>query len=147
MAYATPADFQTFGLAQPWIRKIPVAVVERHLNAASLKLDGYLRKRLTLPLVDYGDDLTLLTCQLAACSLGPTAGFDPNGQDAAIVKGYCEAAAADLRRIEEGTWLPAVTDSSSDPEEGLSSQGGLEITSNLPRGWDRPENTRARRTS
>jgi phage gp36-like protein len=146
MAYATRAHFSTFGLAYPWMRGIPNDVVEAHLDAASLKIDGYLRKRLTLPLVDYGNDLRLLTCQVAACTLAHVRGFDGAAPDEQVVKAVCEMAAQELARIEQGTWLPSVTDSSSGAEEGVASQGGLEIASNLPRGWDRPTNTRTRRT-
>jgi phage gp36-like protein len=147
MAYATPADFAVFGLSYPWLRPVPVAVQQRHLDAASIRIDGYLRKRFTLPLVSYGDDLTLLTCQVAACSIAHVRGFDPQGQDGQVIRSICEAAQADLKRIEEGTWLPAVTDSSSGAEEGVESHGGLEIESSQPRGWDRPANARTYRAS
>jgi phage gp36-like protein/phage gpG-like protein len=95
----------------------PVAILDQ-LEAASRVADGYLRGRVTLPLVaPYGKDLVQAVCKLAAYELLGNRGLDPETEQD-LSRSHKEATSW-LKDIASGTATPEWVDSSEDGALGF----------------------------
>lgn len=90
MAYATAADLNLFGLPAAATAGVAASTIEKHLDAASAKIDSYLRVKHALPLEENVPELIEPTCVLAAYTLLVFRGFDPDNQDETFRRRYVD---------------------------------------------------------
>lgn len=104
--YASPEDLATLALSPRALEGVSEADQLLAIAAASSYADGYLRARYRMPLVSWGQDLTLCVAQLAAYSVMNARGYDPSSpHDQLIVKQYDDAVAW-LRDVAKGLVTP-----------------------------------------
>jgi phage gp36-like protein len=116
--YAIEAEFLDQGLPSDALTGIASPTIVQALEWASSTANGYLRKRYTLPLVAWEDDLRRVVCKIAAYDLMCIRGFRPGSDtDATIVKNYDDAIIW-LKAVAESDIEPAITDSTADLDEG-----------------------------
>jgi len=131
-AYATRTDLAGCGLKAELTADVPTADLDAGLEKRSRFADGYLAKRYVLPLVAWGEDLTLAVCQLEAWDVLTTiVGFNP---DDAANSNWKD------RRDEALAWLKDVAASRVDPVGIVDSSATAERVgpiawSNPPRGY------------
>ncbi len=132
MAYATRTKLTQLGLPTAALADVSTTDQDAALDGASGIADGYLRKRYSLPLATYGDDLTTHVCSIAAWLILKTRGFNPEDPaDAAIRMGYEDA-------IE---WLESVAAGDIDPQNvtdatPTTAKGVAQAWSDTERGWN-----------
>lgn len=119
----------TFTLADVYVCDV-ASNVELNLDAASDWIDGYLRRRYTLPLTAWKLDLRDACAAHAALKILTVRGFDPEDPaDKAVVKASADATTwAD--NVAKGWIDPGVTDS-SDEEQAVD----VVVASSPRRGW------------
>lgn len=103
--YAESADLYALGLPSAALADVPSENVTAALVAASGDADGYLSKRYTLPITEWGDDLTRRVAHIAAFDLLVTRGSRPGDGLDLIVKRNDDAIAW-LRDVSRGIVEP-----------------------------------------
>ena len=131
MAYATTTDLTQVGISAEALADIAAGDQEAAIDAASAVVDSYLRSRFTLPLTEFGDDLTRATCVLAVYDLLVVRGYNPEAGAADQVRLRYEDVLRWLERVSAGSITPAVTDSSSTG----AARAAPRAASNTARGW------------
>ncbi len=126
--YARAADVFTYSLPRKIQAEFDEPLVLNHVRASSNRLNGYLRKRYSLPLTAWGQDLVQAVCDIAAYSLLRQRGFSPESFDRHPV----------MARDDAFKWAADVRDYLLDPDivEGASPSYTPEIISDPSRGWD-----------
>lgn len=104
--------------------------VERALDEASDWLDGYLRRRYTLPLTAWDVAVRGAAAAKGTLACMTARGYDPTAGTDAVIKDRFDEAARWAERVAQGWITPDVTDSSDDdPAEDVI------VASNSRRGW------------
>lgn len=116
--YATQAEFLNQTLPAEAFSTLPVGTIDKALIWASSWANSKIKKRYTLPLTQWGEDLRSAVCDLAALRLMRFRGFKPgSGASQAFVDAAKEAKDW-LEEISEGTAeLDNVIDSTPDLDE------------------------------
>lgn len=92
--YATEGEFNALGAPADAFTTLPSTTIVSALVWASSVANSYLKKRYTLPLSAYGEDLKAAVVDIAKWRLVKRRGFNPNsGQDGVIVESYKDAIA------------------------------------------------------
>lgn len=119
--YAEAADLYALGLPQAALASgtDPTAA----LVAASGTADGYLRKRYTLPLTAWDEEITRRVCHLAAFDLLTTRGTRPGDALDLVTKRYDDAVKW-FESVAKGLIEPSVTDSTPTFDEQHPVMGG-----------------------
>lgn len=99
------------------------------LDAASSKADGYLGAAFRLPLISWGEDVTLAVCQIAGELLLNVRGFNPAGLNESIVEAS-KRATEWLRDVAKGVVRPAGCVDTTPAAKSVS-----RVTSSPKRGW------------
>lgn len=130
--YATTADLARWGAPGPSLSAFDSTAQNAALTAASGVADGFLVKRFTLPLVEWGDDLRKHTCWLTAYDLLSGRGFREDALGADALEGRYDKAMAWLRGIAAGSVEPqGIVDSTPSVRETF----GVVVVSRPRRGW------------
>lgn len=129
MTYATQADLEALDLPAAALEGVTSADIDQHLEAASSRVDTYLRGRYALPLgTPYPPEVISCTTALAAYSLLSRRGFDPQRGTDVNVRRRHEDAVAWLERLSAGAINIALgadaTPSANDGGPIVSSRGG-----------------------
>lgn len=120
MSYATSADLAALDLPASATEGMTAADITLHLEAASARVDGYLRGRYLLPLTSPPPaEIVSCTTALAAYSVLSRRGFDPHAGTDANVRARYEDAVSWLERIAQGKVnLAAASDASPSLQDG-----------------------------
>lgn len=132
MNYATIEQLERLSSAASIVATFDIEAKTEALESASALIDGYLRRRYTLPLVAFVPDLTRAACSIAAYDLLSANGYDPIAQDNGNVRIRYEDAIKWLERVAGGEISPEITDSSDEAADPESL--GLAVRS-LPPRW------------
>lgn len=127
MAYATPQEFDAYGLPSSFLPNVGGDIITAHLQAASDFADGFLASRFNLPLTIWGADLKRYVCSIAAYYLAGYVGMNPETNAPMLIHRYNEALDW-LKGINNKTIHPNWTDSTS-------SEQGAFVMSDSQRGW------------
>src|SRR5687768_14990896 len=101
-AYATEGEFFDMGAPSEAFSDLTSATIVNAITWASSVANSYIKKRHTLPLSLWGEDLRSAVVDIAKWRLIKRRGFNPNsGQDVAIADAYKDAVAW-LVRISTG---------------------------------------------
>lgn len=118
--YATTADLYVLGASQELLGNVSVQDQDTALAAASRLADGYLSKRVTLPIAveagKYPEDLRRAVCQIAAWDCLAVRGLAPEGDT--TLESRHDAAMKWLEAVAEGRVQPTWTDASPDARPG-----------------------------
>lgn len=113
MGYASRTDLVTYGIPATALGQLSTAQQDAALDAASKRIDSYLRGRYALPLVAWGIEITQAACVIAAYQLMNTRGYNPAaGADVNIADRYHETIAW-LEQVQRQAAHPDVTPSPS----------------------------------
>jgi phage gp36-like protein len=129
--YATRADLQQLGLPPAILATIASDRQEAALVAAIARADSLLSARYTLPLTNFGADLTQAVAVIAAYFALAGSGLTEEQWPTGATTRYREAIA----------WLEQVRDRQADPQSiadsapTASTRRGLGVTSRPARGW------------
>lgn len=120
MSYADSDDLAALDLPPSATEGMTAADINLHLDAASARVDGYLRGRYLLPLSSpYPPEVVACTSALAAYSILSRRGFDPHAGTDANVRARYEDAIGWLERIAQGKVnLAAASDASPTLQDG-----------------------------
>jgi phage gp36-like protein len=134
-AYATRADLAALGVSEDFLAGLNSADIDRALEAASARADGYLRGRVTLPLKPpYGVDLVEAVAKLAAAALHRVRGAAPEADNGLSLRDGEKDAVRWLESVSDGTVTPTWADSSDDGALGYD--GPFVVSPDeSPRGW------------
>lgn len=131
--YATPSDFQIYGLPSAVTSTLDTEAVQTQLDAASNYIDGYLLQHYDLPLLPtdpppappvYPQSLVQKTCEIAAWHLLRTRGFDPNNGSHITVRMTYEDALKWCRDLSDGRVTLAATVADQPVDSAQGSEGG-----------------------
>lgn len=145
MAYCTPADLAQY-LPQSVLSLTTTEQQTQACDDASIEADSYMRGRYTLPLLDWGSDVTRYTSWIAVYLLCQLIGFAPQaGSDRLIVERYYQAVGWPDR---PGTgWFPGIQRQAIHPDVTPSVPIGSDAVHDLPqvrtsptRGWQQTVN-------
>lgn len=109
MPYASRTDLTAYGIPANALGGLTTAQQDAALDAASKRVDSYLRGRYGLPLIAWGVEITQATCVIAAYQLMHTRGYNPaSGADVNIENRYHETIAW-LEQVQRQAAHPDVT--------------------------------------
>ena len=133
LVYATPADLALYGAPQSVLAQVSPADMDRYLSAATDRANAAIANQNELPLLQWGEDLREAVSSLAVWSImSRRLGFNPEGASDMAFKINRDDALKFLKDVGEGNVaLADVIDSASPIDEG-----GAQIFSDPPRGWD-----------
>ena len=133
--YCTILQLQTLGVSAAAIAKYSAARQTEAIEAASRKIDSYLRAggRYTLPLVQVGTDLARCCAIITTYDLLSSKGLNPEGTDENVRLRYKDELAW-LMLVSSGEVIPDITDSGAGAAEGVPS-GGARVVSATSRGY------------
>lgn len=124
-AYITNEEFGSQALPGDSFASLSAGEITRAIVWASSTADSYLRKRYTLPLVSWSEDLKSVVCDLAQYKLLSRRGFKPgSGQDQIAVKRYDDAILW-LRSASSGSVEVDCVDSTPEVDEDGSLSASL----------------------
>lgn len=136
MNYATLEQLATIGLSSKALNGIPIARQQLALQTASDVVSGYLNRVFTLPLTQFGLDVTRATCVLAAYDLRVSLGFNPApGSSDEELRLRVEQTTQWLRDVAKGLVRPVGIVDSGVVVSGGSNGGAAVAISDPPRGW------------
>lgn len=122
--YLTEAEYEALELPDDALTGLAAGTVDAAIAWASSLANSYLRKRYTLPLVQYGDDLRQQVAALATWQLMRKRGFQPgSGADESVVVGK-EDAIRWLRDVSHGH---AELDGAVDSSPSVDEEGSLSV--------------------
>jgi phage gp36-like protein len=131
VAYAVLTDITNFGIVASALSSLPDDVKLAALDAASVRVDGYLRSRYKLPLTAWGQDIVEATVVIAVWILMSRRGFMPAaGSDALIRERYLDTLQW-LNRVGRQEVQPDVKPTSAED----SSMAAPRVTTATARGW------------
>lgn len=116
--YATEAEFLAQVLPGEAWTTLPAGTIDKALQWSSSRANSKIKKRYTLPLISWGDDLRFAVCDIAALKLLRFRGFKPGSGANVAVTDASKEAWAWLDEISEGTAeLDNCVDSTPDLDE------------------------------
>ncbi len=137
-ALATLDDLENYGPRSATFGDIDDPTKTKGLLAASSIAASYMKKRFSFPLVQWGEDLRKVVCDIATYFLMTSRGFAPNaGLDNVIIQNYRDATG------EQGKlgWLNLVALGRVEPDDIIDASSDLEeaaplVDSDEARDWD-----------
>src|SRR3954462_10669195 len=134
-AYCTRPELSTWGAPAAAFADIEPDTQDEAIKAASSLIDGYLKERLNLPLVDYGRDIKRACAIIAAYDLiSASRGRNPEeaGDRDPLYDRY-KSIMDWLKQVAEGMPTPAIGSPVGDPVTEIA--GTASVSSNQQRGW------------
>lgn len=129
--YATPSNVDGLGPAGGALSEVDDETKDIAIAAATDELDTQLQSGgYTLPLTAWGDDVRQAVVDIVVYRLMRRRGFNPDGMDSLIVKGFDDAQKWLMRIGREAMSLASVVDSTVDAYDG-----GAFVVSRAKRGW------------
>lgn len=115
--YATIADLRALGLSGNVLSQTSEENIEAALWAASCEADGMLAMRYTRPITQWGADVRLAVCKLAAWHVLSARGFNPESPSDASVRRNRDDAFAWLSGVAKNEWeATGVVDATPDAD-------------------------------
>ena len=134
--YCTSAQLTQYGIRAEALRTIDPSDLQAAIVAASKTIDGYLRSRYKLPLVAWGEDISLICARLAVYQLVVVRGFNSARAGDDQIEKQQELSMQTLRDIPANKYSPDVTDSSANSAPGVSAPAGsAQVFSDSSRGY------------
>lgn len=125
--YLTEAEYLQLELPDDALEGVASATIEAAIAWASSQANSYLRKRYTLPLTQYGDDLKQQVAALATWQLMRKRGFQPgSGADESVVLAKDDA----MRWLKDIARGHAELDDAIDSTPAVDEEGSLAATGN-----------------
>lgn len=131
--YGSIAGIENVGIKAEAIQRFTAPQKNAVLDAVTSTMNGYFRKKFTLPFVQVGADIDRCACILAAYDLLSSRGLSPEGKDQNIIDRASDQMKW-LEGVSKGLIVPDVTDSSPAAVEGQQS-GGPRVISSSSRGY------------
>lgn len=117
-SYATQGEFLQQAVLAAALQGTPGAVIDTALVWASSRCNSYIKKRVTLPLISWSEDLKMATCWLAAKQLIDSRGLDYQSGNNGTIKDNAKEALDWLKDIRKGDCeLDTYVDSTPDVDE------------------------------
>lgn len=124
--YASAAEFDAWALPAQTFRSFTAPEKDTSLQYASRIVAGYVRKRKTLPLLSWGEDIKAATCQLAAYDMMSKRGQNPAPNADAVLRERRDDAIAWLVDVSRGlVELDGCVDSSITPDIDVAGPLGV----------------------
>ena len=134
--YCTSAQLTQYGIRAEALRTIDLSDLQAAIVAASKTIDGYLRSRYRLPLVAWGEDISLICARLAVYQLVVVRGFNAARAGDDQIEKQQDLSMQTLRDIPANKYSPDVTDASSGAAPGVSAPAGsAQVFSDSSRGY------------
>ena len=134
--YCTIPQLAQYGIRAEALRSISPSDLQAAIVAASGTIDGYLRSRYKLPLVAWGEDISLICARLAVYQLVVVRGFNAARAGDDQIEKQQELSMQTLRDIPKNAYSPDVTDASSGAGPGISAPAGsAQVFSDSSRGY------------
>lgn len=121
---ASAAEFDAFQLPSVALKGVPTPIKDRALQYASRVALSYVRKRKTLPLVTWGDDLKECVCQIAGYYLVRRKGFSPGSGNNENIRAAYDDAISWLKDVARGD-VELVDCADSRADQGTDDAGTL----------------------
>jgi phage gp36-like protein len=135
-AYCTIQQLALYGIRAEALRSLDPSDLQAAIVAASGTIDGYLRSRFKLPLVAWGEDISLICARLAVYQLVVVRGFNAARAGDVQIEKQFDVSMDTLKAIPKCQYSPDVTDSSSGAQEGVSAPAGsVQVMSSSGRGY------------
>jgi len=133
--YCTIDQLQTLGVNAAALTKFTAPQKTVGIEAASRKIDSYLRAggRYVLPLIQAGTDLARCCAIITSYDLLSNKGLNPEGTDENVRLRYKDELLW-LADVRDGAVIPDITDSGTGAAEGVPS-GGPRVVSATSRGY------------
>lgn len=139
-AYATKEDLEEIGLPKQALAGLSTKTIDRHLQAASGRVDSYMRSQEKLPLATpYPMEIVEATVILASYSLLIRRGYNPdNPSDANFRERYLDM----VGNGDSPGWLDKLASGhvnlSAAADATIEREGRPRFSTSKPRGWDEP---------
>ncbi len=121
--YATRAELVKLSVPPAGLAGISAQDQDDALRAASRTVDSYLTARFQLPLSQVGEDVTQVTCDIAAYRLLKRRGFRPDSADAEQYRLAYADAIKWLEGVAKGNITPTDLVTAAGPEAGTDEAG------------------------
>jgi phage gp36-like protein len=131
--YCQPSDLVNLGINPLAFTDVTTAEQTAACIAASARADSYLNGRYTLPLLAWGQDITMMTAYIAVYIVMGARGYSPgSGADAIIESRYLEAIKW-FEGIQRQSVHPIVTPSVLEPGDAVHDLP--QVQTSPQRGW------------
>jgi phage gp36-like protein len=101
-SYATQGEFlDQIGVGADY-SDVPGAAIDTALIWASSRVNSYIKKRVTLPLISWSEDIKVATCQLAAKQLIDRRGIDYSAGNNQTIQDNAKTALDWLKDVSKG---------------------------------------------
>ena len=131
--YGSIAGIENVGVRAEALQRFDAPQKNAALDGVTATMNGYFRKKFTLPFMQVGADVHRCASILAAYDLLSSRGLSPDGRDQNIID-RADAEMKWLENVAKGLVVPDVTDSSPAAVEGVQS-GGPRVISASSRGY------------
>jgi len=131
--YGSIAGIENVGIRAEALQRFDASQKNAALDGVTAMMNGYFRKKFTLPFLQAGADVHRCANILAAYDLISGRGLSPESKDQNIID-RADAQMKWLEGIAKGVIVPDVTDSSPAAVEGEQS-GGPRVISSASRGY------------
>jgi len=133
LRYGSIAGIENVGVRAEALQRFTAPQKNAALDGVTATMNGYFRKKFTLPFVQVGEDVHRCANILAAYDLLSSRGLSPDGRDQNIID-RADAETKWLEGVAKGMIVPDVVDSSPAAVEGMQS-GGPRVISAASRGY------------
>lgn len=108
--YCTPSDLTRYGIQAQALASMPQDVLADACLDASEYADSKLRRRYTMPIISWSEDVTAHCARIAVENALTARGFSPNGPDEILIT-KADQARKELESIGAGKSTPNIVDS------------------------------------
>lgn len=108
--YALPEDLLAYSVSKAQFDRLDQTAIVPCINAASDYCNSYLASQFNLPLIKFGQDLTMNVCHIAAFFLMIKVGFNPNSPEDGLIKARYDYAVKWLQDISNDIIHPQYLD-------------------------------------
>lgn len=134
VTYITDAELLAMGVPTAALTAVAVGTRDTARKAASDKASSYIKKRFTLPLLAWGEDMKRAVAHLASYDLMSYRGLDPASESGVLIIKRYDDAVLWLRDVAKGVVEPTdILDSTAEVDE----QAPL-VSSDTAAGWAWP---------
>ena len=134
VTYITDAELLAMGLPGAALSSVAVATRDAARKTASDEASGYLKKRYTLPIVEWANDLRRKVADMTVADLMMYRGFDPGSSSGDLIVKRRDDAVLWLRDVAKGIVEPTdLVDSTPDVDEAAPL-----VSSDTAAGWSWP---------
>jgi len=131
--YCQPADLVAIGINPQALIGVSTAQQTAACQAASERADSYMRGRYALPLLSWGQDVTMMTAYIAVFLVMSARGYNPSAGADDLIRQRYEDAIAWFEGIQRQSVHPDVTPSV--PQPGDPNHDLPQVQTSPQRGW------------